>query len=1623
MIVHSQLMDEIRRLLSIFALDIKQKVQVNRMEDNISGENIGAGLLNLIYDYDLKNANAIHQNQKGIDLFDPKANDGSGVAVQVTSSNTRQKVIRTMKAFTEGEEFQRLCDEYASLVVLILTMDEKFPKWDQIHGNDDYKLSILSLMDLSRTIEEKDTPTLQKIHDYLVQELGDVASTGISDRDMVSAVAQILDMEALSAAKANCTDLDLDRFYLVDTNFQLMLRVVSSGGDVIHEDINKRLAEILSIGAPAILTGNSGCGKSTIMLRAAVEWVQQGYIALWIQFSETSPITDKAAKDFYNSLLKIIPDGKKVLLCLDNPSEHADSFRALAKYWPDKSSIQLMLAERSIYLSRLADSSSDYLHHWFDHAEVVAMRSEHMAFRLKDYQISYLPDDKFRKEQILKKVIPVLVRRGGANIENQDSTVHALLADYGKNSISLVELIYLAQFRLRDFAPNPANLRMDWDEWKTLLRNELGCKRNARDLYGVIALSSVFGTPMTVDLFCRMFDLDRYDLLQAIQSWRINRSAALVLYDANADALLPRHDVAAELFFLFHRENLDHNAMMEKVITSMEPWELETLLEKMVFKKSVQGGFRGNLKGINYRRLFMTIYDRKDCLCTEGRTRLGLGLLYTVSMQDRAGQGRKILEYLEKLDISIAQDQLTASYYTEWGILISWHNNDQLAEKTFRMVIEHCPSHIPARTELGRLLTKLGRDDEAEALLWEALNIEPTNIQARTELGRLLMKLGRYEEAESELRRILFIDPNNIHARTELGRLLMKLGRDKEAESELRHILVIDPNNIQARTELGRFLAKLGRYEEAETVLRNVITIAPNNIYSRITLGHLLNKLGRSNEAMHVYQEVLALDPTNAYARNAVARIEDNSSGQQKPSITPQQPSSIADPTPDDLTDQPDEEMDLEEAARELNELKIIFLGDGEAGKTRTISRLVNGGENPQNFDGSATPGIDISTLERTIGDKTVKVNIWDFGGQEIFHSMHRMFLTGKALYVVVLNAREDNMNSRARYWLQSLKTFFPNPPVLLVLNKIDENEKASVNESELRRLYPELKDVIKLSALKFTAKEFNQAFTDILFDQINQIPCFRDSLSPSQHKVREFIRTMSTNYLTYGDYDAVCTQFDVEEDPDMRNMLLEILQDLGLCFSYINESNQEQFILKPNWITNAIYMLMSNIHEDLNNGILGMDSICTLLAKTDDPEKPIHRILPGVTYTPEEVSHVLNIIRKFQLSYKLDEENEFFPMLCPAETPGILGAYDGDKKATYLFIEYEHLPTNLIHSLMVENRAELNREAVWYSGAQFINSRCNSRAVVKSTDNTLEIYIQNDVLSNVHQPMVYLRSLLSKIEEISTSLSLRPKRKWILYKEHDSIHRTEYNDDQYFDYDNLVKGLKRGTTMVYSDVYDKSIPVAEIISPGSSVDPDRQQLILDIASACRGLQRNYRYHEWNENGLNSYVRDILSTRDYFVQDQTLAGTGDTGYSDGELDLRIYKPGSKDQPWTICEALCLSQKTGKKYWEDHLKKLIIDYNLEGLPFLIQLCYVKSTPDDYKKLISKYFNYLENYAPEGYVLHDIIPLETVPHQYEENHTIFGADCRYVQPGQDTIQFKTVCHIFVCMDTTQTGDTKS
>ena len=83
------------------------------------------------------------------------------------------------------------------------------------------------------------------------------------------------------------------------------------------------------------------------------------------------------------------------------------------------------------------------------------------------------------------------------------------------------------------------------------------------------------------------------------------------------------------------------------------------------------------------------------------------------------------------------------------------------------------------------------------------------------------------------------------------------------------------------------------------------------------------------------------------------------------------------------------------------------FLGDGGVGKSYTIRRIRNGCKKAD-YQTEQTPGVEILdyTVPKDGDDYTI--HFWDFGGQEILHSMHRCFLTDQTCYVVTVRTRDD---------------------------------------------------------------------------------------------------------------------------------------------------------------------------------------------------------------------------------------------------------------------------------------------------------------------------------------------------------------------------------------------------------------------------------------------------------------------------------------------------------------------------------------------------------------------------------------------------------------------------------------
>jgi internalin A len=640
-----------------------------------------------------------------------------------------------------------------------------------------------------------------------------------------------------------------------------------------------------------------------------------------------------------------------------------------------------------------------------------------------------------------------------------------------------------------------------------------------------------------------------------------------------------------------------------------------------------------------------------------------------------------------------------------------------------------------------------------------------------------------------------------------------------------------------------------------------------------------------------------------------------------------------------------------------LNEMKVVFLGDGGAGKSYTIQRMLNNGETPNDFDGNSTPGISINNRCFSVSDNRVLLHFWDFGGQEIMHSMHRMFLTKRTFYIVFVNARDNTQDERARYWLNNIKSFAGGSKVLLVINQIDQNPSASVNEPALRALYPQLTQIIKMSAVKSTQEEFTEILQNRILDEIGKMTHIKEPFLMSWWRLKSKLQSMEDYYIDAETFTKMGEECGVVVQDEVRVNLLDWFGDLGISFCYRDNSVLSNYmVLRPDWITNAIYIILFNGSCRANNGLIKHEDLYEILRIPDKSKAVIRRVIDGLSYSPTETEYVLGVIRKFRLSYRMNDDVEFIPMLCDRNENSVVNSFYNEEILEF-HMEYSYLPNNVLHRLMVEMRNDLVHEYVWLSGAVFASKTMGLKALVKIDGDTLKIYVKSE--SELYTANVYLGFIRNIIDNINGNLGLS-SREIIVYKKEDQIEE--------FEYEYLTESYKHGNKLIYSKKLKRNVPILDILNQtDGDIEMRKNNLINDIIDACTSLQ-NYKAN-WSacEDDRNTYIRDIMRGKGYSVADQTLAGKSYTGKSPGELDLQIME--KSDKPWAIYEALNLSSfsNSDKEIWNNHLAKLLDNYNPIGLPYSFLVSYVNCKKDEFKEYWLKYYNYLSQKSVHEYMI--------------------------------------------------------
>jgi internalin A len=135
-----------------------------------------------------------------------------------------------------------------------------------------------------------------------------------------------------------------------------------------------------------------------------------------------------------------------------------------------------------------------------------------------------------------------------------------------------------------------------------------------------------------------------------------------------------------------------------------------------------------------------------------------------------------------------------------------------------------------------------------------------------------------------------------------------------------------------------------------------------------------------------------------------------------------------------------------------VGDIKLMILGNGLVGKTQICRRLRG-----KSFDETvpSTHGIQVRSvpLAPQSVDAPVTLNIWDFGGQDIYHGTHSLFLKSRAVFPVVWTPKSEAeqfhthggfrfRNQPLAYWLAYVRTFGgARSPVLVIQTQCDRPE------------------------------------------------------------------------------------------------------------------------------------------------------------------------------------------------------------------------------------------------------------------------------------------------------------------------------------------------------------------------------------------------------------------------------------------------------------------------------------------------------------------------------------------------------------------------------------------------------
>jgi internalin A len=412
------------------------------------------------------------------------------------------------------------------------------------------------------------------------------------------------------------------------------------------------------------------------------------------------------------------------------------------------------------------------------------------------------------------------------------------------------------------------------------------------------------------------------------------------------------------------------------------------------------------------------------------------------------------------------------------------------------------------------------------------------------------------------------------------------------------------------------------------------------------------------------------------------------------------------------------------EGKEQVFEAKMILAGAGESGKTSLSLRLSD--------ENCPLPEKDDRTKEIIVSDyiflnsenKIFTAHIWDFGGQQVIHNFHRLFMNESALYILLTETSRENDDFD--YWFQTIKLFGGDSPILFV-----QNQKNGIpRRLSLEQYKPYFNIKEDLFDTNILTNEGLQDIREAIQFHIQQLPIVKKTIPKSWFLVREALSKEKQSCINYDQFKDICKDCNLITRTDIEDVG-DFLHNLGIILWYRkNPALKERIILDKQWATKALFQLIFN--EKINKTQKGYFTLKDAQIIWDVEKDYCHH-----------TSQLLELMLEFKLAYKQKNKPNAYilPALLQTDLPKREFRHENRIVVEY---HYTHLPRGIVNHLTAEMSDKIQEDGdAWNEGVWL--SENNTEA--KITENRFEKVIKIEISGEQYREL--FGSIKSAIDSI----------------------------------------------------------------------------------------------------------------------------------------------------------------------------------------------------------------------------------------------------------------------------------